>query len=299
MSSDQSDPTELLTRALESGRIHSAYLLSGPGDEPRAAALRFVRGMVCKAESGPRPCEACNACRRSTDDDPIEIDGTGKKGPLYRHVGDHPDLIWVERETGATRVRIGQIRALQDALRLSSHEGGRRAAVIADAEWLNQEGQNGLLRLLEEPPAQTSLVLVTANAAGLVATIRSRCQVVRFSAALEPRLDEDEARERDELIARFDDMPRATLPDLLDWAEEYRGSRAEAAERVEGLLRVGSDWLRARVKTLIVDDDPAVRRELDAFRTLTSCRKDLAQRNANPQMVAERALIAVRTSVAR
>ena len=299
MSPQSPDPTALLERTLESGRVHSSYLLSGPGAAPREAALHFVRGLVCTAESGPWPCEACSGCRRSSPGEPIEIDGTGKKGPMYRHVGDHPDLLWVEREQGGTRVRIGQVRALQDALRLGSHEGGRRAVVIADAEWLNQEGQNALLRLLEEPPPKTSLVLVTANSAGLLATIRSRCQIVRFPADASAELDPEEQELRDALDTRFDDIPRATLPDLLDWAEEFRGGRAEAAARVERLLAVGSDWLRARVKTAVAEGDPLVRRDLDAFQTLTACRKDLAQRNANPQMVAERALIAVRTGIAR
>ena len=84
-------------------------------------------------------------------------------------------------------MRIGQIRAVQQALRLRSHEGGRRAAVIADAEWLNQEAQNALLRLLEEPPPQTALLLVAATASGLLATVRSRCQRVAFPRP-EPRL---------------------------------------------------------------------------------------------------------------
>ncbi|HKJ24313.1 MAG TPA: hypothetical protein VKB65_05780, partial [Myxococcota bacterium] len=165
----------LLRRSLESGRVHSAYLLSGPGPAPREAALAFVRAIVCRGD-GAEACEACPSCARSTPREPVAIDGAGKTGPLYRHVGDHPDLLWVERGADDTRVRIGQVRALQHALQLRTNEGGARAAVIADAEWLNQEAQNALLRLLEEPPERTTLVLVTASAAGLLTTVRSRCQ---------------------------------------------------------------------------------------------------------------------------
>jgi hypothetical protein len=60
---------------------------------------------------------------------------------------------------------------------------------------------------------------------------------------------------------------------------------------------VGSGWLRARVRRAAAEGRPA-RAELDAFRTLGRCRKDLDQRNANPQMVAERALFAVREAIA-
>ena len=121
-----SDPQLLLRRVLETDRVHSSYLLSGPGSEPRKAALEFARGLVCKS-GGSGACEQCVECRRSIPGDPIAIDGTGRKGPLLRHIGDHADLFWIERGPGDTRVRIGQIRALQNALRLRSTEGGRRA----------------------------------------------------------------------------------------------------------------------------------------------------------------------------
>jgi len=177
MPTASSDSPSLLRRSLENGRIHSAYLLSGPGSAPRDTALDFVRALVCQQAGGP--CEECIDCRRSSPREPIALDGTGRGGPLLRHVGDHADLFWIERGEGSTRVTIGQVRALQSALHLQSNEGGRRAAVIADAERMNQEAQNALLRILEEPPPQTTLVLATATSAGLLATVRSRCQRVR------------------------------------------------------------------------------------------------------------------------
>ncbi|MGH0038037.1 MAG: hypothetical protein ACQGVK_23655 [Myxococcota bacterium] len=292
-------PTELLDRAVATGRIHSAYLLSGPGEAPREAALRTARALVCRAEPEARPCGTCLECRRSGREvEPVEIDGTGKRGPLYRHIGDHPDLIWVERGPGDTRVRIGQVRAIQAALRLGANEGGWRVAVVADAEWLNQESQNALLRLLEEPPPQTCLILVSASAAGLLATIRSRCQRVRFPVPT-PRDPADPSwpEELRALAARFDSIGACGLPELLDWAEEFRGERAKAAAHAHQLLEVGSGWLRARVQRAAAEGR-TVRGELDAFRTLGRCRKDLDQRNANPQMIAERALFAVREAIA-
>ena len=292
-----SELPELLKRTLASQRIHSAYLLSGSGDPPRDAALCFARGLVCSGALG-KPCEECPACRRSAERELPEIDGTGKAGPLYRHIGDHPDLLWVDRGEGGTRVRIGQIRAIQSALRLGSHEGGWRVAVIADAEWLNVEAQNALLRLLEEPPDRTSLVLIAASAAALLPTIRSRCQRVRFPAEPPLPLRGDEAEEEvRELVERLDALASATLPDLLDWAEVYRGTRAPAAERVQLLLMAGSQWLRERVGEAVVDGRPNLRPPLEAFHILAACRKDLSQRNANPQMVAERAFLALRQAV--
>src|SRR5262249_26272280 len=125
----------LFERALASGRLHSAYLISGPRDAARDAAVAFSRASICARAV---VCEECEGCRRSGPREEIAIDGTGHSGPLFRRIGDHPDLFWVERGADDTRVRIGQIRALQHALRLAAGEGGRRIAVIADAEWLNQ-----------------------------------------------------------------------------------------------------------------------------------------------------------------
>ena len=288
---------EDLGRPIAAGRVHSAYLLSGPGEAPAETARWLARALACQGP-GRAPCDACPSCRRSAPRDEPELDGTGKKGPLLRHVGDHPDLFWVERGPGDTRVRIGQVRALQASLRLRRSEGGRRAAVVADAEWLNVEAQNALLRLLEEPPPETSLILVTSSAAGLLATVRSRCQRYAFPSApsVDPR-SADAPEETRDLAARLDALAGQSMPDLLDWAEAFRGPRAVAAEEVQQLLATASAWLRADVRGLAQRGEATAaptQARLDAFQTLASCRKELVQRNANPQMVAERALFALR-----
>ena len=294
MPTASSDPQSLLRRSLESGRVHSAYLLTGPGSAPRDAALEFVRGLVCQQTIGP--CEECVDCRRSSDREAIALDGTGRSGPLLRHIGDHADLFWVERGPDDTRVRIGQIRALQNALRLRSTEGGRRAAVIADAEWMNQEAQNALLRVLEEPPPQTTLVLATRTSAGLLATVRSRCQRLSFETASGTPLEDSE---REATLARLDAIGAATIPELLDWAAEHRGARAAVVDGVQQLLETASSWVHDRVISAVQEPGSDVGDDLDVFRTLNDCRKTLAQRNANPQMVVERALLALRESTLR
>jgi DNA polymerase-3 subunit delta' len=295
------DPTSLLQRSLESGRIHSAYLVSGPGPEPRAAALAFARGLACQAAAGgagdapaERPCGVCSDCQRSSEREAIPLDGTGRKGPLLRHVGDHPDLVWVERGASDTRVRIAQVRALQHELGLRAWGPGRRAAVICDAEWLNVEAQNALLRLLEEPPPRTTLVLVASTAAGLLATLRSRCPRVAFRP---PEQDPLALPERRELVARLDGLAGAGIPEILDWAERYRGARADAVPDVHALLETATAWLGRRVGGAVREPGRDLRRELDAGRVLSEGRKHLDQRNANPQMVAERVLLALREAI--
>lgn len=294
----------LLDLALASGRIHAAYLVAGPTGAARALALRFVRGLVCRGpDPAARPCEACPDCHRSSVTAPgheaVTLDGAGKKGPLYRHVGDHPDLVWVERGADDTRVRVAQIRALQGALRLRAHEGGWRAAVVADAEWLNAEAQNALLRTLEEPPPRTVVVLVAATAASLLATVRSRCQrVVLPPPAEDPCLADDAPEDVVALRERLREAGRLELPALLDFAEELRGARAEAAEAAVLLLDVGCALLHERVRRGVAAGRRDLRAELDAYGSLRDARRSLVRFNANPQMVAERALLALRGALA-
>jgi DNA polymerase III delta prime subunit len=293
------DARERLEASLRAGRVHGAYLFAGSGEAPRRTAHWFARALACSATGEAElPCEACPACRRSRAGEPLPLDGDGKSGPLYRHVGEHPDLLWVERGEGETRVKIGQVRALQEVFRLKGVEGGRRVAVIADAEWLNQQAQNALLRTIEEPPPRTTFVLVCASPAGLLATVRSRCQRVEFPVERAPSPTSAEAPEEVRALAeRLAGAARLGLPELLDWAEEFRGARAVAAAEAANLLGVGAAWLHERIAEGAARGDD-VRGAIEAFATLADCRKALAQRNANPQMVAERALLSLREALA-
>jgi hypothetical protein len=295
----QTAPRERLLGALRAGRVHGAYLFAGPGQAPQRAAEWFVRALACTGDaSGELPCEACGACRRSRAGAPVALDGDGKSGPLYRHVGEHPDLLWTARAEDKTRVTIKQVRALQEVFRLKGATSGRRAAVIADAEWLNQEAQNALLRTIEEPPPRTTFVLVCASPAGLLATVRSRCLRIDFPLERAPSPTSAEAPDEVRALAqRVAGAGRLTLPELLDWAEEFRGPRAIAAAQLSELLAVGSAWLHGEIARAAAERRDAAA-PVGAFATLAACRKALAQRNANPQMVAERALLSLREALA-
>lgn len=298
MSSASGDPTKLLRRALESGRIHTGYLLSGDSEAALTAAETFARALVCKQSGPSAPCDACGDCVRSAGSSAttgiIQLDGKGKRGPYLRHIGDHPDLYWVGLGADHTRVTIDQVRELQKKLWLGANEGGRVVAVIADAEHLSDNAQNALLRLLEEPPDGTTILIVTTTAIGLAVTIRSRCQRVTFPVAhitdlRGPDVDEDVIA----TVGRLDRLDDHRIPELLEWAEEFRGDRARAAAKVQKFLETGASWLRERATQAAREHTRIAPPELDAFHELQRCRKDLVQRNANPQMVAERALFAL------
>jgi DNA polymerase-3 subunit delta' len=182
----------LLARALGQGRLPPALLLSGPeGVGKRTLAIEAARGLLC--DNGPgEPCNTCRTCDRTAR-------------------GIHPDLIVVEPETATgflarETIKIEHIRdAVREILGLP-FEARARVVILDDAHAMTEQAMNALLKALEEPPATSHLVLVTASPRALLPTIRSRCQVLRFgplpAAILEKHLQErhgltaDEARLR-------------------------------------------------------------------------------------------------------
>ena len=296
MSTATENAAILLRESLASGRIHSGYLISGADDAPREAALEFARALACEGED-QRPCESCRSCRLSGEDsESIELDA--EKGPYFRHIGDHADLYWVERGATDSQVRIMQIRKLQAAINRASTEGGRRVAVVAEAELMNNAAQNALLRLLEEPPPETSVLLVATRASSLLATIRSRCiRVALPGEAVRNLRGGDEPEDVRDLVARLDAIHTLGMPQLLDWAEEFRGKREVTVQQVDEFLAISGDWLHERVLRAIREGRESVRGELEAYRTILSCRRELTRRNTNVQMTAEKTLFAIRSAV--
>lgn len=311
----ENTPAEILHRSIRNDRVHSAYLLTGSGGVPTETAEAFARALVCRGATGT-VCEECDACHRSrtggkgaapnaatsrtkSSDEPIVLDGKGKRGPTYRHIGDHPDLFWVERGRDDSRITIGQARDLQIALRRGANEGGRRAAVIDGAQWLNPQAQNALLRLLEEPPPATTLILVASHASAIIPTIRSRSVRIRFSVDAGAGIrDVDGSETVAEIVATLDALRSRSVGEILDFAEQYRGARAAAAESVTELIDVSAVWLCDDIKARVALGETPATRELDAHHSLQQLRRDLIQRNANPQMVAERLLLGLRDVIA-
>jgi len=160
----------VIDEAVLAGRIHHAWLLTGPEGVGKATlAYRFARWLL----AGPAvPAAAVN--------DPAS--------PVFRRVaaGTHADLLTIEREWDDKRKRlrseivVDSARGVADFLRLTPAEGGWRIVVVDGAEHLNRNAANALLKVLEEPPPRAVLLLVCAAPGRLLPTIRSRCRRLRL-----------------------------------------------------------------------------------------------------------------------
>ncbi|MBK8323267.1 MAG: DNA polymerase III subunit delta' [Betaproteobacteria bacterium] len=157
-------------------RLPHALLVSGRAGIGKAAFAReFARSLLCESPQEGLACGACASCNWFSQGN----------HPDYREVlpeaaeeGDDDAPAEASKEKKSLVIKIGQIRALGDLVSLSTHRAGFRVIVIRPAEALQPAAANALLKTLEEPPPATVIVLVSDRPARLLATIRSRCQVV-------------------------------------------------------------------------------------------------------------------------
>jgi DNA polymerase-3 subunit delta' len=163
---------EQFVRAAAHGRIAGSYLFIGPpGVGKGTVALALAKSLLCERPS-PRlvACGACASC--------VQADG-----------GSHPDIDVVakpaDRATIPLELLIGDPEhrmreGLCWRLLLRPALGGRKVAIILDADHLADEAANCLLKTLEEPPDRAVIILVGTSLERQLPTIRSRCQIVRF-----------------------------------------------------------------------------------------------------------------------
>ena len=175
-------------------RLHHAWLIAGPQGIGKATlAFRFARWLLAG-------CPGTGLAVADTD-------------PVSRRVaaGTHADLLAIgrsfdeKRQRHRTEIVADDVRPIGDFLRRTAAEGGWRVVILDDADLLNRHAANALLKILEEPPPRAVLVLVSSSPGRLLATLRSRCRMLRL-APLDPtqmmlvleRLlpEEDEANRR-------------------------------------------------------------------------------------------------------
>lgn len=169
---------------LAGGRLASTFLFVGPsGVGKRMFAQRLAQTLLCPKRKPVEmdPCGVCDACAQVL-------------------AGTHPDLLRVVKPADRSAIPVELIigpkeKRMQEGLchdiSLKPFMGGRRVAIIEDADDLNEEGANALLKTLEEPPPRSVMILVGTSPDRQLPTIRSRAQLIRFKpldAALIARL---------------------------------------------------------------------------------------------------------------
>jgi DNA polymerase-3 subunit delta' len=162
------DELQILQRfkdGFENGRLGHAYLIVG---DPRGNAGRLVESVLqmlyCDNDSN-RPCGKCSSCLR-----------------VANHV--HPDVVWVEPIKKSRGILVEQIEEVIRNTSQTTFEGGWKAVVFVNAERMNNDAANKLLKTLEEPPPRSIFLLLSDQPEALLPTIISRCQRVALSDCL-------------------------------------------------------------------------------------------------------------------
>lgn len=229
-----------LLQSYRSGRIPHGWLIGGPEGTGKATlAYRVARFVLA------HPDPAAPAVQKATS---LAVEASHPAARLVAAQG-HPDLLVLERvpgDSGKLRsvITVDQVRRCVPFLGSTAGEGGWRVIVVDSLDEMNAEGENALLKLLEEPPARTLLLLVAHRPGRVRATIRSRCR----------RLMLERLGEADTLAAIAAATGRAqTDEELRHAAASAEGSVARAIALLDGdtlAFRQGILSLLARLPEL-------------------------------------------------
>lgn len=162
----------LFRQAVRKQRLASTFLFVGPeGIGKRLFAKQLARALFCERhpEAELQSCDACPQCQQVS-------------------AGSHPDLLELRKPDDKNSLPIGMFAGSEEYgpglchdIALKPAAGGRRIAIIDDADFLNQESANSLLKTLEEPPPRSLLILLGTSEQQQLPTILSRCQIIRFA----------------------------------------------------------------------------------------------------------------------
>jgi DNA polymerase-3 subunit delta' len=156
---------ELLSRAVARHTLPQSLVFSGPqGVGKRLTAIALAQALNCdRPQAGALPVDACGACAPCTR--------------IAR--GVHADVLLLEPGDSGS-IKVDQVREAIDRAGYRPFEGRRRVVLVEEADAVQADTQNVLLKTLEEPPPASVFVLITARPDMLLPTVRSRCQRLRF-----------------------------------------------------------------------------------------------------------------------
>ena len=150
-----------LRRSLERGRLAHAYLFSGPRGAGKEEVARTLAQALNCLENENDACGRCDSCRRIA-------------------AGNYPDLHWVRPESKGRRIPVEAIREFEQAVNLKAAVARVKVGILVDGECMTEAASNAFLKTLEEPPAQTIMILLTTEPQRLLPTILSRCLRITF-----------------------------------------------------------------------------------------------------------------------
>lgn len=166
----QQKAVEILLNEVKNNNLKHSYIFYGiKGIGKKFTAFQFAKSILCNNTKDGLSCDICDICNKI--DERI-----------------HPDVVLVDFDfqqqlfgkKEATSISIDTIRYIKEISILTSYEGGYKIFIIDQAETLQKEAANSLLKLLEEPPQKCVFILVVSMLGALPKTVISRCELIKF-----------------------------------------------------------------------------------------------------------------------
>ena len=229
-----------LKKSHQNRRLGHGLLFHGAsGIGKKVFAVEFAHWLMCEQPLDDKVCGKCKSCN-------------------LINAGSHPDLLTLSPEEMGKSIKVDQVRELIQKISLSSHGLGYRVIIISPADALNINASNSLLKTLEEPPANTILILITDKPSKLMATIRSRTQMIRFDLPSEEQsllwLNQQNIDNPEILLKLSAGAPLAAAAmakdDGLELRDKLFTSWQELAEGDVDALECATMWLKEGFKVL-------------------------------------------------
>ncbi len=151
-----------MIQVIETRKVPDSILLTGTsGQDLVKAGFLAIQALNCQTPNGHKPCLECSSCKKI-------------------QAGLHPDIIHLQLPEDKKEISIDQIRQMETRLQVKPNEGGWRMVLISQAQKMNVQAQNALLKTLEEPPGMTFFILTAPDGTGFLPTIVSRCRQIYF-----------------------------------------------------------------------------------------------------------------------
>lgn len=155
------DAKKYFEKAVKENQLSHSYIFEGAyGVGKNTFATELAKFILCE-EKDHSPCNQCKSC--------LMING-----------GNHPDVIHIEKDTKVTKVETIRENIVRE-MEVKPYQSDYKIIIVKSADSINIQGQNAMLKTIEEPPSYAIIILVCENIASLLPTIKSRCIVVRFN----------------------------------------------------------------------------------------------------------------------
>lgn len=160
---------EYFSRAINADKVSHSYIFEGPeGVGKKMIAMEFAKMILCENKQNNTACNKCKSCHM-----------------IEAHT--HPDIIVVNKDTKVTKIDTIRDKVVRE-MGIKPYQSNHKIIIVSEADTVTTEGQNAMLKTIEEPPDYGMVILIVQNMSKLLPTIKSRCIHMRFNALTEKEI---------------------------------------------------------------------------------------------------------------